>query len=182
MLRALAGREASSGTPTRLGTRKGEGRPRPPTPKGHSQGQKTMIPVRDIAYALLRSTLGVVFLFSGIGKLLKGPGAFAAGLQERFAGTWLPADLVALFGGLLPYAEAGLGVLLVLGLFNVLALALTGVLVLALTFGAVVEPRPPTVADNLLYALVVFVLLWTSDHNVYALDYFRLGRPRRLRR
>ncbi len=131
---------------------------------------------REIAYALLRVTVGVLFLFSGIGKLLKGVDNFAFGMMERFAGSPLPSSLVELFVNVLPFAEVAVGVILVVGLFNVAALILAGLLILALTFGAVVLADPPTVAHNVTYALVIFVLLWLAEHNGYSLDRPRIRR------
>ncbi len=37
---------------------------------------------REIGYALLRVTLGIIFLTTGIVKLMIGVGAFAAGVQQ----------------------------------------------------------------------------------------------------
>ena len=106
----------------------------------------------------------MVFLFFGIGKFLGGVGDFATGMQQRFAGK-LPSALVALFAYALPFAEVMIGALLVVGLFSVFAL----------TFGTVVLGEAPTVAHNLQYALVNFVLLGFADYNGYSID-------RRLRR
>lgn len=125
---------------------------------------------REIAYALLRVTVGTMFLFFGVGKLLGGVGGFAGGMVERFAGSFLPSLLVEPFVYVLPFAEVAIGTLLVLGLFNVATLTLAGLLMLALTFGAVVLADPPTAAQNLTYALVIFVLLWSAEHNAYSLD------------
>ncbi len=127
---------------------------------------------REIAYALLRVTVGTMFLFFGVGKLLGGVGGFTGGMVERFAGSFLPSPLVELFAYVLPFAEVAIGALLVLGLFNVATLTLAGLLMLALTFGAVMLPDPPTVAQNVTFALVIFVLLWSAEHNAYS-----LGRP-----
>lgn len=124
---------------------------------------------REIAYALLRVTVGTMFLFFGVGKLLGGVGGFTGGMVERFAGSFLPSPLVELFAYVLPFAEVAIGALLVLGLFNVTTLTLAGLLMLALTFGAVMLPDPPTVAQNVTFALVIFVLLWSAEHNAYSL-------------
>jgi thiosulfate dehydrogenase [quinone] large subunit len=135
---------------------------------------------REIAYALLRVTVGVMFLFFGIGKLLRGVEKFAAGMQGRFAESPLPEGLVTPFAYVLPFAEVAIGSLLVLGLFNVVALVLAALLVLGLTFGVVMQPDPPTVAHNVNYALVIFVLLWLAEYNAYSLDrMLRRGPPRR---
>ena len=132
---------------------------------------------REAAYALLRVTLGMIFLFYGIGKFMGGIGNFADGMNQRFAGK-LPSALVLPFAYALPFMEVTFGALILLGLFNAIALVASGLLLLALTFGTVMQPDPPTVAHNLQYALVNFVLLWFADHNGYSVDRFRSGaRP-----
>ena len=131
---------------------------------------------REIAYALLRVTMGVVFLFYGIGKFMGGVGNFAGGMNQRFSGK-LPSALVTPFAYALPFAEVILGALLVVGLFNTIALVLVGLELLALTFGTVMLGDPPTVAHNAQYALINFVLLWLADYNGYSIDRLRRGRP-----
>jgi len=127
------------------------------------------------AYALLRATFGVVFLFYGIGKFMRGLGSFAAGTQQRFAGK-LPMALVVPFAYSLPIIEVLIGVLLVLGLFNSIALVLSGLLLIALTFGMVILGDTATVANNLLYVLINFVLLYLAEQNNYSVDRMRLGK------
>jgi thiosulfate dehydrogenase [quinone] large subunit len=131
---------------------------------------------REIAYALLRVTLGMIFLFFGIGKFMGGIGGFAAGMEQQFAGK-LPSALVLPFAYALPFMEVTFGTLILLGLFNSIALAASGLLLLALTFGTVMLGDAPTVAHNLLYALVNFVLLWLADYNGYSIDRLRRGGP-----
>ena len=127
---------------------------------------------REAAYALLRVTLGVIFLFYGIGKFMGGIGGFAEGMQQHFAGK-LPGALVLPFAYALPFMEVIIGALILLGLFNSIALVASGLLLLALTFGTVMLGDAPTVAHNLQYALVNFVLLWLSDYNGYSIDRLR---------
>src|SRR6266436_9311018 len=114
---------------------------------------------REIAYALLRLTLGIVFLFAGIGKFRGGLGNFAGGMLQQFSGK-LPAVLVEPFAYTLPFAETTLGALIVLGLFTPAALTLSGLLLGVLTFGTVMLGDFPTVAHNVQYGLTNFVLLW----------------------
>ena len=52
---------------------------------------------------------------------------------------------------------------------------ISGLLLIGLTFGTVMLGDAPTVAHNLQYALVNFVLLWLVDLNRYSLDSI-LGR------
>lgn len=130
---------------------------------------------REAAYALLRVTVGVMFFFYGVGKLLRGLDGFVSGMQESFAESPLPGWMVTVFAHVLPFAEIGIGALLVLGLFNLVALVLAALLMLALTFGKVMEPDPAGVARNVNYALVIFVLLFLAGHNGYSVDRL-LGR------
>ncbi len=56
------------------------------------------------------------------------------------------------------------------------ALLRVTLLMLALTFGAVMLPDPPTAAYNVAFALVIFVLLWSAEHNGYSIDHPRTRR------
>ncbi|HEY3025652.1 MAG TPA: DoxX family protein [Pyrinomonadaceae bacterium] len=131
---------------------------------------------REVAYALLRLTLGIVFLFAGIGKFRSGLGNFAGGMLQQFSGK-LPAILVEPFAYTLPFAETTLGALILLGLFTPAALTLSGLLLAALAFGTVMMGDFPTVAHNVQYGLVNFVLLWASDCNRYSVDRAVRGKP-----
>ena len=124
---------------------------------------------RDAAYALLRVTLGVIFLTTGIVKFMSGIGNFVAGLHQEFTGK-LPLVIVTPFAYGLPFVEVTIGALLVLGLFNEVALVIAGWLVMVLTFGKTVVNDAATVAGNLSYVLIIFVLLWLADSNGYSLD------------
>ncbi len=131
---------------------------------------------REIAYALLRVTLGVIFLFYGIGKFMGGLGNFVGGMNQHFAGK-LPALLVTPFAYVLPFGEVTAGLAILLGLFTKLGLTMSGLLLIGLTFGTVMLGDAPTVAHNLQYALVNFVLLWLVDLNRYSLDSLFRRRP-----
>lgn len=124
---------------------------------------------REVAYALLRVTMGVIFLFYGIGKFMGGISNFAGSMNQHFAGK-LPALMVMPFAYVLPFGEVIAGALILFGLFTRLGLTLSGLLVIGLTFGTVMLGDSPTVAHNLQYALVNFVLLWLIDLNRYSLD------------
>jgi len=127
---------------------------------------------REAAYALLRVTLGVIFLTTGIVKLAYGVGAFAAPLRQQFAGV-LPTFVVTPFAYALPFVEVAVGALLAAGLFNGIALVSAGGLMTALIFGKTAVNDSATVAGNLSYALIVFVLLWLADYNGYSVDRLR---------
>jgi len=132
---------------------------------------------RETAYALLRITLGVIFLFYGIGKFMGGLANFVGGMNQHFAGK-LPAIMVTAFAYALPFGEVIAGALILFGLFTRAGLTLSGLLLIGLTFGMVMLGDAPTVAHNLQYALVNFVLLWLVDLNRYSIDsLFRRATP-----
>jgi thiosulfate dehydrogenase [quinone] large subunit len=124
---------------------------------------------RDIAYALARITYGVIFLFYGIGKLMGGISNFVSGMNQQFSGK-LPAAMVMPFAYILPFAETASGALILFGLFTRIGLTLSGLLLIGLTFGLVMLGQAPTVAHNLQYVLVNFVLLWFVEFNRFSLD------------
>lgn len=124
---------------------------------------------RETAYALLRATMGVIFLFFGINKFVSGIGSFVGNVNQQFSGK-LPAAMVMPFAYAIPFAETIGGLLVLLGLFTRAGLIITGLLLIGLTFGMVMLGQAPTVAHNLQYALINFVLLWLSDLNGYSLD------------
>src|SRR5712691_11271549 len=124
---------------------------------------------REAAYALLRATLGVVLLFFGIGKFMAGLSNFVGGMNQHFAGK-LPAIMVMPFAYAIPFCEVTAGTLIFLGLFTRLGLTISGLLLIGLTFGVTVLGDAPTVAHNLQYALINFVLLWLVDLNRFSLD------------
>src|SRR5207237_10486847 len=124
---------------------------------------------RAIAYTLMRVAYGVIFLFYGIGKFRGGLGNFVGGMNQQFSGK-LPAALVMPFAYFIPFAETISGALILLGLFTRVGLTLSGLLLLGLTFGVVMLGQAPTVAHNLQYVLLNFVLLWFVDMNRYSVD------------
>ena len=124
---------------------------------------------REVAYALLRVTMGVIFLFYGINKFISGVGNFVGTMNQQFSGK-LPAFMVMPFAYAIPFAEVMAGALILFGLFTRLGLVISGLLLIGLTFGMVMLGQAPTVAHNLQYGLVNFVLLWLVDLNRYSLD------------
>jgi thiosulfate dehydrogenase [quinone] large subunit len=113
--------------------------------------------------------MGVIFLFYGINKFISGVGNFVGNMNQQFSGK-LPAFMVMPFAYAIPFAEVTAGALILLGLFTRLGLVISGLLLIGLTFGMVMLGQAPTVAHNLQYGLVNFVLLWLVDLNRYSLD------------
>jgi len=83
---------------------------------------------------------------------------------------------VTSFGYSLPFIEVLLGTLILLGLFNPISLLISGLLLIVLTFGMVILGDTPTVANNLIYVLINFALLYLAEYNFYSVDSLR-GAP-----
>jgi thiosulfate dehydrogenase [quinone] large subunit len=90
-------------------------------------------------------------------------------MNQSFSGK-LPAAMVMPFAYTIPFGEVAGGALILLGLFTRVGLTITGLLLIGLTFGVMVLGDPPTVAHNLQYTLINFVLFWFVDHNRYSID------------
>jgi thiosulfate dehydrogenase (quinone) large subunit len=131
------------------------------------------------SYTVLRFTLGVTFLFHGVTRFVSGWSAFADQMVREFHDTFLPDFMVRPFALSTPPVEAALGTLLCLGLFTRSTLIAGGLWMIALVFGTTIRQDYPTVAIQLLYALLFFVLqLWESANRI-SLD--ALMKERRLK-
>ena len=80
---------------------------------------------RESAYALLRVTFGVIFLFYGVGKFMGGIGNFVSGMNQRFSGK-LPAAMVMPFAYAIPFCEVIAGTLILFGLLTRIRLTISG--------------------------------------------------------
>jgi uncharacterized membrane protein YphA (DoxX/SURF4 family) len=128
---------------------------------------------RWLAYAILRLTLGCVFLFYGVGKFVVGVAVTAHGFQEAFAKTWVPPASVYVFSVALPFFEVTAGALLILGLFTRFAAAVAGLLIMALTTGLTIKGNSQDVAMNMGYAVALFILLHRVEDNGLSVDHWR---------
>jgi thiosulfate dehydrogenase (quinone) large subunit len=131
-----------------------------------------------LAYTLLRLTLGVTTFVHGANRILHGAQNFAAGIDKDFAGTIMPALLVHLFGLTLPFFEAVVGALLIIGLLTRAALLVGALLMAALVFGMTLREQFMIVGIQLIYAAIYFVLISNLQHNSISLDRFLLRRSR----
>ncbi|MFN2976636.1 DoxX family protein [Terriglobus aquaticus] len=131
---------------------------------------------RSWAYVLLRVMLGVNMAFHGISRIIAGPGVFAATLVHGFQNTILPTVLVRAFALTLPWAEAAVGLLILVGLFRLPALLAGGAMLVALTFGSTLRQDWESAGLQLIYALVYAALLAFLSHDRYAVDLV-LWRP-----
>jgi thiosulfate dehydrogenase (quinone) large subunit len=97
---------------------------------------------RRIAYALLRIVFGVNIFFHGVSRLVGDHAAFLAYLSQQMAKAPLPKWMLPPFAAALPWTEAAVGLLLLLGLFTRFALVAGSLVMIALMAGI-------TLAQNL---------------------------------
>ena len=134
---------------------------------------------KQVAYVLLRITMGAVFLFYGVDKFIMGRAAVAGGIMQEFDKTFLPHALVALFVNVLPFLEVILGACVLLGLLTTITLGLLTALMAVLTVGQVITLNAGIVANNLTYSIILFLLLFFVEHNAFCLDQLWTKQDRR---
>ena len=137
---------------------------------------------RELAYLLLRLTLGVNILMHGLARILSGLSPFAAGMMKQFASTPLPAPLVHAFAVALPWSELLLGIAILLGLWTRFALALGALEIVVLTFGIGLTQNWSVAGIQLTYAIVYAILLAFADYDRWSVDGWRETRWRETKR
>src|SRR4051794_39451601 len=86
---------------------------------------------RSLVALVLRAALGLTFVMVSLGKFAAiKAGKYPAMIVDEFAKAPLRPDLVKLFADALPYAEVGIGALLLAGLATTLSAWLAGILLL----------------------------------------------------
>jgi thiosulfate dehydrogenase (quinone) large subunit len=123
-----------------------------------------------LGYLFLRTTLGLNIFMHGLTRLLAGPAAFAETLVQLFHGTPLPSGMVGAFAYALPWLEAVIGLLLLLGAATRLALCAGALLIFVLTFGTALRQDWQVAALQLFYAAVYAALLAFRGHNAFSVD------------
>lgn len=127
---------------------------------------------RQLAYGILRLTLGVNILLHGLVRLPH-LASSADTLVQAFAKTPLPPQAVRLFALALPFAETIVGFLLTLGLWTRFALVGGGLLITALVFGTALRSAWETLGIQMLYAAIYYLLLAGRTYNRFSIDHLR---------
>ena len=127
---------------------------------------------RQLAYGILRLTLGVNILLHGLVRLPH-LASSADSLVQAFAKTPLPPQAVRLFAHALPFAETIAGFLLTLGLWTRFALIGGGLLITALVFGTALRSDWETLSIQMLYAAIYYLLLAGRTYNRFSIDHLR---------
>ena len=124
---------------------------------------------RALAYGLLRFTLGINMLLHGAVRL-PALDEFAEEMVKLFGGTPVPEAIVRPFALILPFLEAGIGLLVLAGLWTRGALITGALLMAALVFGTALRSDWNALAIQMLYAAIYAALLATRQYNVFSVD------------
>ena len=124
----------------------------------------------SLAYALLRVTFGLNIFLHGTSRLLGGIGNFVSGLIKMFQNTVLPTAVVVPFGYALPWLEAALGLLIIVGFRTREALVAGSLLMLALTFGTALRQDWDVAGVQLLYTAIYAALIAALRFNGLSVD------------
>jgi len=123
----------------------------------------------ELAFVLGRLLLGLNFLMHGLVRIPK-LAAFSAGIEKEFAAAPLPPALVSAYAHALPFAEGGIGLLLLLGLWTRPALVAAMLLIMSLVFGSSLLEKWSLVGDQLVYGLYIITLVLHLQRNRLCLD------------
>lgn len=124
----------------------------------------------EIAYLLLRVTLGANLFLHGFSPLIGNHAAFATHIENEMQNTPLPGFLVHFVAVVLPWCEGAVGLLMILGLWTSLALIAGSLLMLTLQIGTCLAQNWPVAGDQLMYVLLFFVLLTYCERNRWSID------------
>ena len=126
----------------------------------------------QLAYLILRLTMGVNMFTHGVARLLDLE-KFNMWMIGQFSDTILPEFLVSLSSYMIPFAELIIGVLLILGLFTSRALLLGALLITILVFGSGLQENWNVMSSQMIYAIFFFILSYLIELNRFSLDRIR---------
>lgn len=124
---------------------------------------------KNIAYFLLRVSMGVNLLGHGLARIPK-LSVFAEGMTKSFEKSWLPHPFVHLFSTALPFLEFMIGGLLIIGFKTRLASMAGAGLIIMLLFGSSTVENWEAMGIQMIYALFFYILISKEEDNCYALD------------
>ena len=134
----------------------------------------------EVAYFLLRLTLGTNPFLHGLSRLIGDHAAFAGYLEKQMHSASLPGFLVHFVAAVLPWCEGTVGFLMMIGLWTSAALIFGSLLMLLLQIGSCLAQNWDMAGSQLIYVLLLFLLLTYSESNRWSLDwYMEAGRKAR---
>lgn len=128
---------------------------------------------RELAYLLLRLTLGVDILMHGLSRILSGPAPWWARIMKEFASSPLPSPLVHAFAYTLPWSELVIGIAILIGLWTRPALLLGALEIVVLMFGIALTQNWSVAGTQMIYAIAYAILLAFDQYNRWSVDGWR---------
>lgn len=116
------------------------------------------LPLQNVAYILLRISMGVNMLGHGLARIPK-LSAFAEGMSKGFEKSWLPEPFIMAFGTVLPFAEFLIGLMLIIGFKTQWALIAGAALIIVLLFGSSTIENWEARGIQMLYVAIFYVLM-----------------------
>ncbi|MGA2648341.1 MAG: DoxX family protein [Candidatus Sulfotelmatobacter sp.] len=133
----------------------------------------------EIAYLLLRLTLGANIFLHGLSRLIGDRAAFAAYMDKQMQNAPLPGFLIHFVAVVLPWCEGTVGLLMILGLWTSFALIAGSLLMLALQIGICLAQNWDVAGVQLIYVFLYFVLLTYCERNRWSVDrYWQMQKSR----
>lgn len=124
---------------------------------------------QQIAFALLRITMGVNFLGHGLVRFSKLNG-FRDWMVTTFQDSLIPSFAVTAWGSILPFLEFGVGTLLILGLFTYRASIAGAIVIIILLFGSTLIENWEWAGGQMVYALFFYFIISNIDKNSWSID------------
>lgn len=124
---------------------------------------------QQLAYFLLRITMGVNFFGHGLVRLTK-IDDFRTWMLGEFKNAPLPEVIPYSFATVLPFIEFGIGVFLILGLFTRQVIISGALIIIVLIFGSCLIEKWDFVGFQMIYAISFFLLLHLYPNNTLTLN------------
>ncbi len=121
---------------------------------------------------MARLSVGMSMFGHGFIRLTKLT-TFSNGMVASFQKSLLPDALVTPFSYALPFAEFGVGLLLLIGLFTKQACVAGGIVMIMLIFGTSMVEKWENIPSMLIHMAFFVVLLHFVGSNCYAVDNIR---------
>jgi thiosulfate dehydrogenase (quinone) large subunit len=122
-----------------------------------------------LAYLILRISLGVNILIHGLVRIPHYQ-TFVDNLVHQFQPFIIPQLAVNIFAHLLPFLEAAIGLLLLLGLWTRTAAVAGGFLIAVLIFGSGLKQDWNVVGTQMVYVLPYFFAILYLKYNTISID------------
>jgi thiosulfate dehydrogenase [quinone] large subunit len=126
----------------------------------------------EIAYLLLRVTLGANLFLHGFSRLIENHAVFAAFMEQQMLNAPLPGFLAHFVAVVLRWCEGIVGLLMILGLWTSFALIAGSLLMLTLQIGSCLAQNWDVAGGQLIYVLSFFVLLTSCERNRWSIDHY----------